>query len=232
MALTQRDTVDLLQLLRGFIRYDAIAKVSEESGWLPHRAVPFDKYLQEADGDTADFRDKVTAFYAGNDALITQDMRARLSAYLVDEEAKETLEEALRAHQHGLYRACCRVLLPEVERVLLQDWLGNPATRPLTANDIIARAKKAYLEDFVLDDSHQLVLFGKLMEHLFVKFEGRQTTGDSTPNRHAATHAWIPYSSKMQSLNTIILADYIFSLVTSFKQKRTRQGKKQGNGSP
>ena len=218
---------ELLQLLFGFVRYDAIAKASERSGWLPHRTVPFDEYILAVGGDVDALTTKVSQFYEENDTLVVGDVQSRIPDFLVDDEAKETLEEGLRAHEAGLYRSCCRVLLPEIERVILQDWLGISAKRPLTRNDIIQRANQAVLEDFIQDDTGDLVLFGKLMEHLFVHTSTIDPSQQgSTPNRHAATHAWIPYSSRMNSLNTIILADYIFSLVTSFKQKQAQKGKR------
>ena len=221
MTLAQGITNELIQLLFGLIRYDAIAKASERSGWLPHRTVPFDEYILAAKGDVDALTAMVSQFYEENDTLVVDDIRSRISDFLVDDEAKDTLGEGLRAHETGLYRSCCRVLLPEIERVILQDWLGISDMRPLTSNDIVARAKRAVLEDFVHDDTGDLVLFDKLMNHLFVHTSGIDPSQQSsTPNRHAATHAWIPYSSRMNSLNTIILADYIFSLVTSFKQGR------------
>ena len=50
---------------------------------------------------------------------------------------------------------------------------------------------------------------------------------EALPNRHAALHAWLAYSSKENSLNTIIFAEYVFRLGATF-----RKGKNGGTVGP
>ena len=80
------------------------------------------------------------------------------------------------------------------------------------------------LSDFALDGSHDLVLFDILTSHLFAWVTDRETVnGEPTPNRHAATHGWVNYSSIQSSLNSIICTDYVFRLTTSFQSAKREE---------
>ena len=72
------------------------------------------------------------------------------------------------------------------------------------------------LEDFSPREAFGLVLFGRLVRHLYeeVKDEERgKFEKDSVPNRHAAMHGFVPYSTHKHSVNMIIMADYIFQIL-------------------
>ena len=46
---------------------------------------------------------------------------------------------------------------------------------------------------------------------------------DPVPNRHAAMHGFVSYSSPQNSLNTIFVADYMFRLIGSFRNAQTER---------
>lgn len=205
-------------LAQGFVLYDEIAKASEASGWLPYRTVPFRQYFFECGGIMNAISEKIESYYENQSQEIIQDIESQLARYDIDREAKATFKEALRAHECALYRCACRVLLPEIERVIREDWLDVSSIATLKQEQIERAMNKKYLEDFVLKAPEDLVLFDQLATHLFKYVESHnQVLQETTPNRHAASHGWVSYSSKKNSLNTIICADYVFRLVTSFK---------------
>ena len=47
---------------------------------------------------------------------------------------------------------------------------------------------------------------------------------DPVPNRHAAMHGYVSYSSPQNSLNAIFVADYMFRLISSFRNDQTTSG--------
>ena len=207
--------------LQGFLLYDAIAKARETTGWLPYRTVPFAQYFRECGGDTKAFNAQVSSYYNNHALDIVKDINARLVNYETDDEAKATLREALSAHQYGLFRCVCRVLPPEIERVIREDWLAIQDVATLRAPLFEGKINERSLSDFALDGSHDLLLFDLLTSHLFAWVTNRQTVyGESTPNRHAATHGWVTYSSIQSSLNSIICTDYVFRLTTSFQSAK------------
>ena len=194
----------------------AIADASEKSGWLPYRTVPLEQLF--ADGDMDAFAYRMDSHYRAHGMDIVRDVGSTMTTYDVDAEARATLAEALKAHEYGLYRSCCRVLLPELERVLREDWLRNKPV-PLSPKALITKVNQYELHDYILDKCG-LVLFGKIFTHLFERFEHLDAPQhDMTPNRHAATHGWAVYSTEQHSLNTIICADYVFRMVTAFKER-------------
>lgn len=210
--------------LQGLLVYDAAAKARETTGWLPYRTVPFDQYFRECGGDTKAFSARVSSYYSNHALDIVKDINARLANYGTDDEAKATLQEALSAHQRGLYRCVCRVLPPEMERVIREDWLAIRDVAALKTPLFEGKINKRSLSDFALDGSHDLLLFDLITSHLFAWVHSRQTVyGESTPNRHAATHGWVAYSSIQSSLNSIICTDYVFRLTTSFHSARREE---------
>lgn len=212
---------DLLEALERLYALHGIAESSERSGWLPYHTVPFDRYIRDCGRDLECLAQKVSDYYRTSSADVIQDIRATVGMYDVDEEAKATIIEALQAHEDGLYRACCRVLLPEIERVLREDWLGIEEIRPLGQKALIEKVNQYHLPDFFLDEG-SLVLFGKIFNHLFEWFNDLpDPKSDTTPSRHGATHGWVSYSTEKHSMNTIICADYVFRLVTVLKGRKS-----------
>lgn len=208
-------------MVQAVVLSDRIAEASKVSGWLPFRNVPYAQYHRESEGEMDAFSVRVSCYYHNHSQDILRDIDSQLLKCDVDEEAKATLQEALKAHEYGLYRCVCRVLLPEIERVIREDWLGIERIEPLKQRSIEKGIDRHHLEDFILDSPADVVLFGHFLEDLFVWVKDRkQVQLRYTANRHAATHAWVSYSSMQYSLNTILCADYIFRMVTCFNRKR------------
>ena len=204
--------------IRAFRLYDSIAKASEATGWLPYRTVPFAQLSSECDGDVFEFHVRVSSYYEANRLAVVDDVSSLLHNYEVDDEAKATLDEAIKAHHQGLYRCSSRVLLPEIERVIREDWLGIPGIVPLRHDLFVKAIDDKELSDFVLDFPHDLVLYNIFANHLFAWVsDSADVQAKPTPNRHAAAHGWAPYSTSQTSLNAIICADYVFRLTTYFK---------------
>ena len=208
----------LAPMVQAFILYDGIAKAREATGWLPYHAVPFAEFFRECGEDEETLITRISSHYEDRHLDIALDIRSHLPEYDIDNEAKATLGEALAAHGLGLYRCTCRVLLPEIERVIREDWVGIHDPKSLKEDTFKKEINKKSLSDFVLSGPQDLVLFGPFANHLFAWVNSREEVGqEAIPNRHAATHGWVSYSSKQHSLNTLILADYVFRLTTSFK---------------
>lgn len=208
---------DLSRLVvRGLVEW-ALLKGTEESGWLLHHAVPMDEVFGDSEAEAAAFADRLDAYYRAHDMDIIRDVESATASLDVDDEAKATLSEALAAHEHGLYRASCRVLLPEIERVIREDWLGIKGVQPLTQKALLALPKHIELDDLA-GELGDLARFGGLF-YAFARFETLDGAGPA-PNRHAATHGWAVYDSARDSLNTIICADYVFRVATALKERK------------
>lgn len=204
--------------IRAFLLYDAISKASKETGWLPYRTVPFGRLLHESEQDAAKFQSAVSDFYEKNASNIALDIASRFLELDIDDEAIATLDEALCAYQQGLYRCSVRVLMPEIERVVREEWLGVQDIKPLRMKQVKQAINERELSEFVLYGPHDFVLFDIFARHMFGWVANLSPEElQSTPNRHAAAHGWVSYSTHQSSLNAIICADYIFRLTTYFK---------------
>ena len=209
-------------LVSGFALYAAVAQVSDTSGWLPHQSVPFERILRESAGDMSRLTDLVSDYYEDHGLEVLDSIESQLVSYSIDDEARATMVEALGAYRLGLYRCVCRVLLPEIERVLREDLLRVEELKALKESELRTYLNKYQLTDFVLTGAPDLVLFGRLSKHVFGWVKSRAQIGRySTPNRHAAAHGWLAYSSNKNSMNTIICTDYVFRVVTSFGKQLT-----------
>ncbi|MXX18160.1 MAG: hypothetical protein F4X03_12985 [Dehalococcoidia bacterium] len=222
---------ELKQLIvRGLVEW-ALWKASEASGWLPYRTVPMEQLLSDADSDMGAVGERVDAYYRTHAMDIVRDVEAQMASYEVDGEALATLSEALRAHEYGLYRASCRVLLPELERVIREDWLGIKGVRVLSQRALATRAKskRSRLDDLP-DEAGDLLLFGWIHTYVFARFDTHATS--LIPNRHAAAHGWAVYASEQDSLNTIVCADYVYRAVTLLKDQTRRPEVRTASRSP
>ena len=237
------DTVPLLvePVAHGLIvmseRYQ-IRKVLNAAGWLPHHTTPL-SLVADCSHDVCAVRIKLNEYYAQNWSSVRKAIESQIAAYNVDEEAKATFREALDAHGYGLHRSVCRVLFPEIERVLRTELLER-MTGHVPYEDFVKKLVDGKTLDDVLpggwfdfdyfghltaairqrsDDAFDEGIFG-----LFQRVgEGdlQRVRQDPVPNRHAAMHGFASYSSPQNSLNAIFVADYMFRLTGSFKNAQT-----------
>ena len=221
------------------ISSDVLAKV----GWLPHYTMPF-AAIAKSDRTEDQISATILEYYARKWENVREHIDNRLAGYKIDAEAKATFREALDAHGSGLHRCVCRVLFPEIERVLITKLFGGILGGERITYDKCIRTlvgEDRHIEDFIVDGLYDLSVFGQITkavrekdrqthgekrlsetdEMIFgifssVRNEGRREslTRNPIPNRHAAMHGLVSYSSPQHSLNTIFLADYMFSIVS------------------
>lgn len=207
----------VLPFFVGIAYHHEIATFYETSGWLPYRTAPFQLHFLNHPKDRGQAHSSLSRYYADSSSEILQDIEARLENYDIDSEAEATIKEATHAHRKGLYRCVCRVLLPEIERVIRTHLLHIEKRIPINEKDIREALRQRHLEDVVIDSPHDFVLFGVFHKHLFAPTKRTIPGNAFVPNRHAGTHGWMAYSSKKEALNAIICADYVFRLVSSLK---------------
>ena len=128
----------------------------------------------------------------------------------------ETFREALSAHEAGYYRCVCRVLFPEIERMIGAGLLPSKRMlKKLTGTGDMA--------DFAFRERFAWVLFGRLMKHAYERadpVDRERFERDPVPNRHAAMHGLVPYSTHKHSMNMLILTDYVFQILPPSPKRR------------
>jgi hypothetical protein len=192
----------------------------EEVGWLPHDTTPFN--LIDECGDN--LKDLIGTYYKENWADIRSKLEKRILSFDLDEEAKATFLEALDAHEKGLYRSVCRLLFPEIERVARIELCDeSQAFKPIASqHDLRELAGKLSITDIQSQGYYVFTLYEKLSDHLYAKVDSdiilKKMEVDAVPNRHASLHGRVVYSSMQNSLNTILITDYIFQIIDSSKK--------------
>ena len=177
-----------------------------ETGWLPYHSMPFHE-IEEC-GDNRRLLDRrFDEYFRANWREICTDLEQRLEGYHVDDEAKATFREALTAHEEGLYRCVCRVLFPEIERAIA---LGRVRKKEL--GQILGDRS---LGEVVAGERFAYVLFSRLVSHTYeqVRTSRARFEQDPLPNRHAAMHGLVSYRTHKNSMNMLLMTDYIFRLL-------------------
>ncbi|WP_050387313.1 hypothetical protein [Bradyrhizobium pachyrhizi] len=186
-------------------------------GVLPHASTPV--LLLDSQDDDA-IKAALQDHYIANWNEVGDNIRKRVQLLSVDDEAKAALAEGLEAHANGHYRAVCRLLLPEIERVARVELKGNATGtihvaavvgKPAESLPITATNPRGYFA---------LGLYQRLTEHLYIKVDDTNRArleSDPVPNRHAAIHGLVVYNSFWNSLNVIFMTDYAFQLVSMIK---------------
>lgn len=200
--------------MQKFVRYHKIVEKFDATGWLPYHLAPVD-YVEHYEGDLIDLEKKIAEYYATQWPNIREDIESRLGDYHIDDEAKDAFHEAFSAHEHENYRCVCRVLFPEIERMIKLN-LFNDAGRIHTREMLRKLVDERPLEDFISQEAFGLVLFCHLAKHLYEQVneeERNKFEQNFVPNRHAAMHGLASYSTQKHSMNMIIMADYIFQIL-------------------
>ena len=106
----------------------------------------------------------------------------RLAGYKIDAEAKATFREALDAHESGLHRCVCRVLFPEIERVLFTKLFGGIlGGKGITYDKYISTlaGENRHIEDLIVDGLYDLSVFGQITKA--GREKDRQNHGGGAP---------------------------------------------------
>ena len=91
------------------------AQLVSELGWVVHHSLPID-LLDNVHDDDLD--EAIMAHYRATWSDFRRETELDTHGYLVDQDTKETVIQALQAHQIGLYRLVPRTLMAEIERVI------------------------------------------------------------------------------------------------------------------
>lgn len=206
-----------------FRLWDWVEDASNQTGFLPYRTVPFEEFLNGCEDNYDRFLSFVSNHYENNQQDILHSIELQIETMAVSEGPKATLQEAIQAHRRGLFRLTCRGLLPDIERAIYKDWLGESGIGGVRANKIEDAIGDLPARVFTYYHWSDLVLLRLLTDHLYSNGSNIKDFQEKPfPNRHAALHGWLDYPLKKDSLNAIILADYIFRQGTLLKKFMAR----------
>lgn len=198
------------------------AKLLEQTGWLPHETTPFDLLDKHDNSSLEELSQNIEDYYLMNWPIIKDIILGRINSYLIDVDAKDALRESLNCHGYGMYQSVCRNLFPEMERVSrIELHNGNLASK-VTSQELLRKtAGSMHLSGIGLNGYLACQLFGCLDEHLYLhvrsESERDKIKDKTTPNRHAVIHGLVSYRSHQNSINTIIMCDFVFKIIHSLK---------------
>lgn len=207
-------------LFHGLHRYSEAKKPLKAAGLLPHRSTPWGRFDPEA---AADFPDEVLRYYETEWGEAEATFLADIDDYTIGNDAKAAFREAIACHRHGLYRSAVLTLLPTAEMEFRRLFDMSPGENAASLEEL----RKLVMElpaGVILGHVAPIDLFTVLDEHLYDRVKTPEAVerfrNDPIPNRHAAIHGLIHYASAQNSLNMLILADYIFFLLSQLSRYR------------
>ena len=204
-------------LVERFTIYNKFIDSVRPTGWLPYHTVSLD-IVEECGEDVALLEARLTEFYENNWESIRHDIETRLDSYQISEDSKATFREALAAHDLGHYRCVCRVLFPEIDREFRIHFFEDAAGLISSEKMLKRLTNCGFLENFLPREAYGWILLDRLVHHLYERVDDGNRARyeqDYVPNRHAAIHGLVRYGTFKHSINMIIMADYIFQVLTS-----------------
>lgn len=232
--------VPAVELFRDVGEHIERSKRIEASGWLPHYTTPF---AAIHDAMTAkEISAVIEQHYRENWHDVESAFLERLEASQLDEEAKATFREALVSHRHGLYRSVPRTLFPEIERVACAELYdgsriyrkedarsGKSRELSITSLPDFAAAVGELPVGHVLTTDYGYALYIKLEKHLYKAVkrpdEIAAAVADAVPNRHASLHGIVTYSTMQNSLNSLVMTDFILHFIGQIKILSTEKAR-------
>lgn len=207
----------LTPALEQFTKHEARCTRLEEAGWLPHPASPWHLLDDESLGDEA-LNTAIESYYRENWSDVKASLEKAISGYAIDDEAKSTFREAVAAHEAGLFRCVARTLFPEIERVSRAEIHKGAMDRMASQPKLQEAISNLYPSDLARDGISGMRLYNKLIDHLYVSMPTPDRVAaiaaEPVPNRHAAVHGYVPYNTLRQSMNALIIAEYLFHAIT------------------
>ena len=186
-----------------------------EIGWFPHTTFP--RHLLKRKIEDSKLDDLILGYYRDNWATVRQVVEEELSACHVEGDIKKTLREALQAHQQGLYSLVPSSLFPAIERAvrvrLCANGFGNIAVKE-QLEGWIGNLPLSMLPCGAFGYAGLSQLSHHLYETIYSEATRKRFVAASVPNRHAAIHGLVAYSSEKSSLNAIFVAVFVFQALT------------------
>lgn len=204
--------------LKQFHERKRIHDALDEVGWLPHPSVPY-RLVEGCGDDLALLDDRIADYYRRRWTDIRDEMESGLAEYHIDDEARATFREALIAHGSGLYRGICRSLFPEIERMI------GAGPRVGSKKMLQKLTESGDPTDRELRELFDWVMLQRLRTHAYERVitddEVARFERDPVPNRHAAIHGRVAYSTHKHSMNMLILTDYVFRILPPIEDSDT-----------
>lgn len=195
-----------------------------ELGWLPHSSTPWRiiEKLPETEVSAA-----MARFCCESWSAIRRFFEESIDRCEVDSEAKATFREALEAHEIGLYRTVPRTLFPEIERVSRIEFPDAPPRSFASQRELRAWLGHLLPRDVAPPGMVGWELSKRLMKQLYKNAEDSMSLDamrlDPVPNRHAAIHGLISYSTLQSSFNALVMTDFAFQVICIVKERRRRK---------
>lgn len=193
----------------------------EAAGWLPHYTTPFTEaaaFGEDAEAVAACLENHYTERWSDVKAAFLR----RLERYNIDDEAKATFSEVLDNHSDGRFRGTARTLFPELERVARTELHAGSMEGIASQRELRDRAGGLPLSAAEPGGVYSMALFTKLIDHLYASTKTPDqlavVAADPVPNRHASLHGFLPYATRQNSVNALIMTDFIFQLVSVMKE--------------
>lgn len=197
----------------------------EESGWLPHYTTPFSDIPDEA--APPEVAAILARHYREKWPIVRRHFEERIEGLDIDEDARGAFYEALASHEAGHYRAVTRMLFPEVERlyrVHLMDGTLKGLTGLRDLRDIVPKLPIGVFSGF---ENSTMSLVTKLLDHLYARVETIEELEairpDPVPNRHAAIHGIVVYKTPENSINCLIMVEFLFALIAEVGRLKKEQ---------
>ena len=109
-----------------------------------------------------------------------------------------------------------------VSRVDMHDDTLDTITSQLVLRELVSQLPIRSLKP---RGFYGLTLYKRLSEHIYERISNEQTrqrfARDPVPNRHAAVHGYVVYSTMQHSLNMIFMAEFIFHVISLWKRSRS-----------
>ena len=221
---------DRLQtLLEPFIRpfptlVSPQARLAMELGWVIHNTLP-EHILDYESEETLD--EAIMDYYRSEWHEVRREIEKRTRTYFIDQDSKETMKQALQAHESSLYRLVPRSLVIEIERATRIHLNERMVERGISIKNKIISGVNDLPISSLNGLSAGMIQYETLEGHLYEQIENESDRIDfeenSIPNRHAAVHGLVPYSTEKSSLNSIFLADFVFHVITEMKRDKVQE---------
>lgn len=215
---TFRDTIsDVIRrwqpAFEDIARYNSAKKTLKVKGILPHRSTPWALFDSSKPNE---FPPVVLGYYASEWQVAERVFLEDVDTYQISFEAKSAFVDAVKCHSARLFRSSVLTLLPAAEAEFRRAF-GVALGQNGASLDELRMVARKVPAGIILGHFAPLDLFKILQEHIYEPVKTSDALErfacDPVPNRHAAIHGLIIYDTELNSLNTLIMADYIFYLI-------------------
>lgn len=206
--------------INNIIEKNSAISLLGELNWLPHKSTPFG--ILNSKNTSRDSMDcEISKYYEENWMEVKESLLKALENSNFDKNKMSFFLDAIDAHEARIYRAVPMLVFAGIEKLNRSEILDKVIAKKETSVPTLKEIAFNVPVSVSVESREDFSILIKIKNELYKSFNSEEELEalrtSEIPNRHAVMHGYVEYNSLKSSINSLIIADFVVSLISRLK---------------